>query len=402
MGRGTLAAIDLSADAVALAASVERWLGANTPAPWATAVAEGAAKNLLDAAGRDAYGSWYEAVARSGVVVPRWPARANGLELDNERAAAVDRVLQARGVVRPGAFELARIGPAIAMWGDDEQIAHHLEGILLGRVQWCQLFSEPNAGSDLPSLSTTATRDGDHWVVRGQKVWTSGADTAPWGLLLARTSAHLPKRDGLTCFLLDMALPGVEVRPLRQLTGDASFSEVFLDDVLLPDAARLGPVDGGWTTARTVLAGERRGISGAGAGEAMDFDITVDERPLRALDGGRDDAVRLYVLGKVQAWRNQRLRGAPAALASLSKIAQSELNQFGHQHIVSVMGMRAVACQPDDVEALDARYGFLRSRANTIEGGTSEIHRDVVAEQHLGLPRTPDPYHRVSWKDVPR
>lgn len=401
MTAGFLASLIEGATVDEMRSKLDHWLTAQMPSEWARA--DGVAPDLAADVDPGQYQRWYATIARSGVVAPRWPARAGGLALDAHRAAIVEDLLSTHGITRLGAFELARIGPAIATWGDGAQMDAKLPGILAGTAKWCQLFSEPDAGSDLPSLASTAVASGTQWTVRGQKVWTSGADVASWGLMLARTSPSRPKREGLTCFMLDMSLPGVEIRPLRQMTDDRDFSEVFLDDVVVDDSERLGPIDSGWVIARSVLAGERRGISGASAGERMTFDITVDDALLANLRDRRDEAARLYTLDKVHTWRNERLRTAPEpAWASLSKIAQSELNQFGHDLLATAQGMRSVASDVPDGDGSLVGYDLLRSRANTIEGGTSEIHRDAVAEGLLGLPRAADPFHGVPWSDVPR
>jgi alkylation response protein AidB-like acyl-CoA dehydrogenase len=384
--------------------SLPHWL----PAPWVDIVRARRAGDLREAAGKEQYERWYQDFAATGLVVPRWPTRAGGLGLAGAEAGVVEQALAAHGVVRLGPFELSRVGEALARWGSEPLNEACLPGILHGREAWCQLFSEPGAGSDLPSLSTTASPIGDDWRVSGQKVWTSGADSADYGLLLARTSPEQPKRRGLSCFVVDMKQPGIVVRPLRQMTGDSSFNEVFLDDVIVPEWRRLGAVDDGWTIARAVLLGERRGISGSGAAEPLSFDFQVDvPRLLGPADAGRDssrqDAARLYAIQRTNEWRNRRLGSqANPAWASLGKLAQSELNQRGHERALMGLGLRAVAWEWADSRALEVGDGFLRSRANTIEGGTSEIHRNAIAEGLLGLPREPDPFHQAPWTAVPR
>jgi alkylation response protein AidB-like acyl-CoA dehydrogenase len=384
--------------------SLPDWL----PAPWVDSVRGRRACDLLEAGGSEKYERWYEDFTATGLVVPRWPTRAGGLGLTGGEAVVVEQTLAAHGVVRLGAFELSRIGEALARWGSELLNEACLPGILHGREAWCQLFSEPGAGSDLPSLSTTAVPSGDDWRLSGQKVWTSGADSADYGLLLARTSPEQPKRRGLSCFVVDMKQAGIVVRPLRQMTGDSSFNEVFLDDVIVSDWRRLGAVDDGWTIARAVLVGERRGISGSGAAEPLSFDFQVDvPRLLGPADESRSscrqDAARLYAIERTNEWRNRRLGSLTnPAWASLGKLAQSELNQRGHERSLMGLGMRSVACELADSRALEVGDAFLRSRANTIEGGTSEIHRNAIAEGLLGLPREPDAFHQVPWTAVPR
>jgi alkylation response protein AidB-like acyl-CoA dehydrogenase len=368
------------------------------------AIEDGESGDLQEAAGDDAYAEWYAALIGTGAVVPRWPLEAGGLGLDDAMSSRVERLLQESGIVRLNAFELNRIGAAIAGWGTERQRNQYLPGILKGTERWCQLFSEPSAGSDLPSLATIGAREGSGWKLNGQKVWTSGAMDAHHGLLLARTNPDLPKRAGLTCFIVQMTMPGVDIRPLRQMTGDSDFSEVFLNDVLVADSQRVGDVDVGWELARSVLAGERRGISGAGAGESTGFDVRITAPELgHPIGVARDRAIRLYIESVVHGWRNRRLAHIPnRAAASLGKLAQSELNQSGHASFISELGARGMACEVDDMAALAAQKGFLRSRANTIEGGTSEIHRNTVTEGLLALPREPDPYRSSTWRLTPR
>jgi alkylation response protein AidB-like acyl-CoA dehydrogenase len=291
---------------------------------------------------------------------------------------------------------------------------------------WCQLFSEPGAGSDLASLATRAERDGDEWVITGQKVWTTWAHLADWAVLLARTDVDLPKRQGLTYFLIDLHQPGVEVRPLRHIGGEVDFNEVFLEAARVPDGCRVGEVGAGWKVANSTLSGERQMVSGAGSGgvdriggSGVGYLIRLARRhSAEGRPGGwddpvrRDEIMRLYCEERIREWTNQRVRSqaragrAPGPESSVGKLHQGELNQRVQLAVMSVVGMGATAWLGDIGDyASSLPYelrGMLRSRANTIEGGTTEINKNILGERVLGLPREPDPYSSRPWREVPR
>jgi alkylation response protein AidB-like acyl-CoA dehydrogenase len=289
---------------------------------------------------------------------------------------------------------------------------------------WCQLFSEPGAGSDLASLATTATRDGDEWVVTGRKVWTTWAHLADFGVLLARTDPDVPKRKGITYFLLDLHQPGVEVRPLRHIGGEREFNEVFLDGARVPDAQRVGEIGDGWRVANATLSGERQMVSGAGSGgvdriggSSVTRLLGLATRTGRARDAiARQHLMRLVSEERIRAWTNQRVRAqvragrAPGPESSIGKVHQGSLNQRVQEQAVAALGMDAVAFEaPAGADGRDYAgslpyevAGMLRSRANTIEGGTSEVNKNVLAERVLGLPKEPDPWRGVPWRELPR
>jgi alkylation response protein AidB-like acyl-CoA dehydrogenase len=291
---------------------------------------------------------------------------------------------------------------------------------------WCQHFSEPGAGSDLASLATRATRHGDEWVIEGQKVWTTWAHLSDWAVLLARTDADVPKRKGLTYFLLDLHQPGVDVRPLRHMGGEVDFNEVFLTGARIPDSCRVGEVGAGWQVANATLSGERQMVSGAGSGgvdriggSGVGYLIRLAQaRSVGGATGGwddpvrRDEIVRLYCEERVREWTNLRVRGqlragkSPGPESSVGKVHQGDLNQRIQLAATNVLGMAATAWvgdQQDYGSSLPhAVRGMLRSRANTIEGGTTEVNKNILGERVLGLPREPDQYASAPWKDVPR
>ncbi|MEO3808211.1 acyl-CoA dehydrogenase family protein [Sphaerisporangium sp. B11E5] len=314
---------------------------------------------------------------------------------------------------------LGMAAPTVLTFGTEEQKHRFLRPLWTGEEIWCQLFSEPGAGSDLATLATRAVRDGDEWVVDGQKVWTSGAHLARWAILVARTDPDVPKHRGLTYFVCDMHAPGVEVRPLRQVTGEAEFNEVFLTGVRLPDTLRLGAVGDGWRVAQTTLMNERVAIGGTPGRRGGGMTALVAEawraRPeLRTHDLHRR-LLELWVEAEVTRLAAVRLReqlaaGAPGPEGSGMKLAFARLNQALSG--VEVELLREEGLEYDDwtfrrSDTVDfvgrgPGYRYLRAKGNSIEGGTSEILRTIIAERVLGLPAEPRVDKDVPWKDLPR
>jgi alkylation response protein AidB-like acyl-CoA dehydrogenase len=301
---------------------------------------------------------------------------------------------------------------SIDAFGTHEQKARFLPGIFTGTDHWCQLFSEPGAGSDLAGLATRAVRDGDEWVVTGQKVWTSGAHLARWAILVARSDPDVAKHRGLTFFVCDMTLPGIEVRPLRQADGLAHFSEVFLGGVRLTDDLRLGDVGQGWAVALTGLHSEREGI-----GEALQNpwgDVAAAWKRYRAPNAALTRVMRDRVVGTwmeartLELGQERRLaaqgRGGATPLGSLQKIAQSHANQRASSLLVDLMGPTGlIGFHYDGQEELPPpQMQVVRARANSIEGGTDEIQRNVIGEQVLGLPGDVRVDKTIPWRSVPR
>jgi alkylation response protein AidB-like acyl-CoA dehydrogenase len=414
MSRATepaLLRVDDSSSVDEIRAAVRDWLDANVPREWRDAVAHGGLEALRRVRPRAAYEHWYPVFAASGLVAPTWPRTYGGLGLSNAGARAADEELAPYHLGRLNPLGLNLAGPTLLTWGSEAQQQRYLPPIVRNDQRWCQLFSEPGAGSDLASLATTAARDGDEWVLNGQKVWTTWAHESEFGLALARTNAAAPKREGITYFVVPMAAPGVSVRPLRQLTGEADFNEVFLDDVRISDDLRIGPVDEGWKVANATLTGERQMISGSGAGGVDRIGGRSIERLVqRAVNGSaaaRDRIMRLYAADRALAWTNARAREArragrpPGPESSIGKLFAAELNVAVQEAWLADRGPAAMAWADDD-DAQAVVRGFLRSRANTIEGGTSEVQRNVIGERVLGLPREPDPWRQSPWRDVPR
>ena len=306
--------------------------------------------------------------------------------------------------------------PAVQVHGTPEQ-KRLLRPLFSNEHIWCQMFSEPGAGSDVASLSMRAERDGDEWVVTGQKVWTTLAHIASYGLVIARTDPDLPKHKGITAFIVDMHAPGVEVRPLRQMTGEAEFNEVYLTETRIPDSMRLDEVGRGWAVSITTLMNERVSIGGGtpprGAGpigQLVDvWKAAADKDPVR-----RDQVARLWVQAEVNRLTNLRaaqLRsaGTPGPEGSVAKLAMAELNKQIYDLAMDILGPEGMLYGSYEMvrprQALftdDMRKNFLRARANSIEGGTSEVLKNIIGERVLGLPGDVRVDKDLPWKDVPR
>jgi alkylation response protein AidB-like acyl-CoA dehydrogenase len=363
----------------------------------------------------------------AGLAWVHFPVGFGGLGVRPELNRLVERRLHEAGgpSMDPTTFFLALAGPTIVTHGTDEQRLRFLRPMFTGEERWCQLFSEPGAGSDFAGLAARAVRDGDEWVVNGQKVWNTLAHLADWGMLVTRTDPDQPKHKGMTYFAVDMHSPGVEVRPLRQITGEAEFNEVYLTDARIPDDNRIGAVGEGWRVALTTLMNERTAIGGsASANEPPRGGPAVDAvRIWRELPEGertpvrRDQLMQLWVRGEVLRLTNKRAGenmrvGNPGPEGSVAKLAYAELNKALYEHCIDLLGMDG---QTDydytfrRADALDVagtshgvRYAFLRVRANSIEGGTSEIMRNILGEQVLGLPGEPRVDKDLPWAQVPR
>jgi alkylation response protein AidB-like acyl-CoA dehydrogenase len=338
------------------------------------------------------------ALVQAGLLVPHWP-RPWGRSAGAVEQLIIDEELAAARIRRPNLAVGAWAAPTIATHGTPEQQERWVGPTLRGEISWCQLFSEPEAGSDLASLRTRATRDeeGRGWRLDGQKVWTSLAREADFGICLARTDPTAPRHLGITYFVVDMRTPGIDVRPLRELTGHAMFNEVFLDGVLVPDDCVIGPVGGGWALARTTLANERVAMgSGASFGGGMEALLglvgeigadrldPVDVDRLGALLG---ESHCLSVMGRRSAWRAVAGAG-PGPEASVRKLLGAEHDQRVQEFGLALLGPAGASTQGAGGQW---SFGFLANRCLTIAGGTSEVQRNVIAERLLGLPRDPEP-----------
>ncbi|MEU4525145.1 acyl-CoA dehydrogenase family protein [Amycolatopsis sp. NPDC024027] len=359
----------------------------------------------------------------AGLAWIHFPAGLGGQNAPRALQSVVDEVFTAAGAPdnnpRRIGIGLGMAAPTILAFGTPEQRERFLRPLWTGEEVWCQLFSEPGAGSDLAALGTRAVRDGDDWIVTGQKVWTSGAHESQWAILVTRTDPDVPKHQGMTYFLCDMTAPGVEVRPLRQITGEAEFNEVFLTDVRIPDTQRLGAVGEGWKVAQTTLMNERVAIGGfvqpREGGLIGIVAKTWRERPELRTPELRDRLVRHWVEAETLRLAGTRLRqqltaGAPGPEGSAMKVAFSELNQALTGLEVELLGEEGLAYDDwtfrrpaiVDFTGREAGYRYLRAKGNSIEGGTSEVLRNIIAERVLGLPSEPRVDKDVAWKDLPR
>jgi alkylation response protein AidB-like acyl-CoA dehydrogenase len=379
--------------------ATRRWLEANVPRPEPTTL--------------DARRAWHRRLYDAGYVGMGWPVQYGGRGATPLQQAIVADEMARAGAAPPiNPLGLAIVGPTIIVHGTEAQKQRYLRPILTAEELWCQLYSEPGAGSDLASLRTRAEDRGDHFVVNGQKIWTSGGLVADRGLLLARTDTGVAKHKGISCFLLPMRQPGVEVRPLRQITGSEHFSEVFMTDARVEKADLVGRLGQGWEIAQTTLSYERGGSSLARVTRyaAAFRQLLRAVRTLRR--GGRplldDPAVRaklgrIFVDLEVQRYAALRILSAlekgesPGPAASITKLSYSEFEKRYHELAQEILGPwgQAMAGGPDGFSEIDTSSGepgtwaaaFLWSRAGTIYAGSSEIQRNIIGERVLGLPK---------------
>jgi alkylation response protein AidB-like acyl-CoA dehydrogenase len=354
----------------------------------------------------------------AGLAWLRFPVGQGGLGLPPKLQEVVDERLDATGrrpVWMRNPMGIGMVAPTLVEWGTDDQ-RRFLRKIWTAEELWCQLFSEPGAGSDVATLATRGERDGDEWIVNGQKVWTSMAYEARWGLLLARTDPDVPKHDGLTAFILDMHAAGVEVRPLRQMSGDAEFNEVYLTDVRIPDSMRIGDAGLGWRVARTTLMNERVSIGGVvqprGSGPIARLVHAWNTLPRDRRDAARADAVcKLWVDAEVLRLGNlraQQLRevGTPGPEGSVLKLAGALLDQRIANQIVDLLGPAGMLHPDYDAPNKHGRAtavtGLLGAQSLTIAGGSTEIQKNILGERVLGLPREPQADKGVAWSHIPR
>jgi len=376
---------------------LRQWLAANQPPPWSGATQE--------AGGKDAHTeyllAWQRKLYDGGWGGIAWPKQYGGRGASLiEQAIFQEELAAADAPEVIGVIGIALVGPTIIAAGTEQQKNKYLSKILSGEEIWCQGFSEPNAGSDLASLGTRAVRDGDHFVVNGQKIWTSFAHLAHRCLLLTRTDTAAAKHKGITCLLVDMHSPGIEVRPLRMMSGDSAFNEVFFTDVRVPAEEVLGEVNGGWPVAITALANERANL---GAGLYAMFKRSLDalierakgprpgRKPAATNPLVRQKLAQLYLELEILRLNGNRAltklmkTGMPGPEGSIQKLFWSEYNQRMTQAALEILGP---AAQLNEFDGGAWAYQYLRSRGNTIEAGTSEVQRNIIAQRVLGLPRS--------------
>ena len=360
-----------------------------------------------------------------GLAWVHFPEDDGGLGVRPELQRNVNRTLREAGAapVEATSFFLDLAGPTIVTHGTDEQKKRFLRPMFTGEETWCQLFSEPGAGSDFAGLGTKAVSDGDEWIVNGQKVWNTLAHLADWGMLVTRSDPELPKHKGMTYFALDMRADGVEVRPLRQMTGEAEFNEVYMTDVRVPDSDRIGDVGEGWRVSLTTLMNERSAIGGGtppkrGSGTIMfALDAYRSMDPDARTAAHRDRLTKLWIdaetlrLTNLRASQNRKT-GSPGPEGSVGKLRLAEHNQELFDFVLDLEGAAAMVdydltyrrseTLSSDGSNHGPHHAFLRVRANSIEGGTSEIMRNILGEQVLGLPGEPRIDKDIAWTDVPK
>lgn len=340
--------------------------------------------------------AWQRQLFDAGWAGITWPQEYGGRGGSSVESMVWNQEMGRYGVtVGPFAVGIGMAGPTILRHGTDAQRKRFLRPMLRGDEMWCQLFSEPEAGSDLAALRTRAVRDGDEWIVDGQKVWTSSAATADWGILLARTDLDATKRKGITYFLVDMRTPGIDVRPLKQITGSEHFSEVFLDDVRLPADAVLGEVDGGWAVTQTTLLNERGLIAGGNkASDAVALCALARELG-RADDAAlRQKLVDCLIRQRIQTYHGYRLQTAlsqgrqPGPETSIMKLFAAEYLRRLGSAALEVLGPAGMLSGTGPADGA-WQQRFLHAPAIGIAGGSNEVQRNIVGERVLGLPREP-------------
>jgi alkylation response protein AidB-like acyl-CoA dehydrogenase len=310
-------------------------------------------------------------------------------------------------------------GPTVVEWGTDEQKRRYLRPLFTGEEIWCQLFSEPGSGSDFTGLSAKGVKDGEEWIVNGQKVWTTLAHLSKWGLLVVRTDAEAVKHAGLTAIVVDMHGPGVEVRPLRQMTGEAEFNEVYFTDTRIPVSETLGNVGDGWRVSLTTLMNERVAIGGAipqkGSGPIREAVKLWEKLPTERKDSAtKEKLMKLWIrsevarLTNIRAGQNRKV-GVPGPEGSIGKMASADLNKETYEFCIELLGAEGMLygsyemVRPDSAMSFDSiPKAFLRARANSIEGGTSEVMRNILGERVLGLPGDVRVDREMPWSKVPR
>jgi alkylation response protein AidB-like acyl-CoA dehydrogenase len=357
-----------------------------------------------------------------GLAWVHFPEGYGGLEASPKLQKVIQERIYAAGGPNPyfrNPIGYGMCGPTVVVWGSEAQKKRYLRPLFTGEEIWCQLFSEPSSGSDFAGLSSRGVRDGDEWIVNGQKVWTTLAHVARWGLLVVRTDPDVPKHAGLTAFVVDMKGPGVETRPLRQMTGEAEFNEVYFTDARVPDIERLGNPGDGWRVSLTTLMNERVSIGGAiapkGSGPIGEAVKVWQSLPADRQDAAtKDELMKLWIeaevnrLTNIRASQNRKV-GVPGPEGSTGKLAFAESNKRIYDFAVGLMGAEGMLYstyemqRPETAMASDSvQKAFLRSRANSIEGGTSEVMRNILGERVLGLPGDVRIDREVAWKDVPR
>jgi len=358
----------------------------------------------------------------AGLAWVHFPVGHGGLGLGPKLQKVINERLFAEGAPNPvnrNPIGHGMTGPTVAVWGSEDQKSRYLRPLFTGEEIWCQLFSEPGSGSDFAGLSSRGVKDGDEWICNGQKVWTTLAHLSRWGLLVVRTDPEAVKHAGLTAFVVDMKAPTVETKPLRQMTGEAEFNEVFFTDTRIPASEMLGKPGDGWRVSLTTLMNERVSIGGAipqkGSGAIRDLVKTWSALPEERKDPAElDEVMKLWIraeilrLTNIRANQNRKM-GDPGPEGSIGKSASAELNKDIYEKVVDLLGADGMLygnyamVQPEHAMMSDTlQKAFLRSRANSIEGGTTEVMKNILGERVLGLPGDVRVDREVPWSQVPR
>jgi len=357
-----------------------------------------------------------------GLAWVHFPVGLGGLGISPKFQKAVNEVLYPAGAPNPmyrNPIGHGMCGPTVAEWGSDAQKKRYLRPLFTGEEIWCQLFSEPGSGSDFAGLSSKGVKDGEEWIANGQKVWTTLAHLSRFGLLVVRTDPEAVKHAGLTAFVVDMQAPGVEVRPLRQMTGEAEFNEVYFTDVRISEAEMLGSPGDGWRVSLTTLMNERVSIGGSmpqrGSGSIASAVHAWEALPEDQRDSStRDELMKLWIRAEVLRLTNIRANttrkmGTPGPEGSIGKMAGADLNKETYAFAVNLQGANGMLygsyamTRPETAMAFDGiQKAFLRSRANTIEGGTTEVMKNILGERVLGLPGDVRVDREIAWNKVAR
>jgi alkylation response protein AidB-like acyl-CoA dehydrogenase len=410
-----------------LAAEVQAWVDAN----WDTEIT---------------VREWWLRLADAGYAYPSWPKGLGGSGAGRRDAATISGVLAQNRVIGPpgGAIAARLAAPTLLLHASDALQQELVRPIATGEAAWCQLFSEPGSGSDLASIGTSAERDGDEWVVTGQKVWNSGADASDLGMLLARTDVDVPKHAGITYFAIDMKQPGIEVRPLRQMNGASNFCEVFLTEARVPAGRVVGDVNDGWRVTQTTLLNERNSVAGGGlfglvmarSGSDGDLDRKVGEVVDRAREGARarksplsagavpakvmvelaqtfgvsdhpvvrQELARYITQVRVNGWTMRRIGAAGGKLTgadgSIAKLTTARICQQSRDLSYEIVGAEGMLMGPESPLQGDLQLVNLASPGTRLGGGSDEVQLNVLGERGLGLPREPSSDRDVPYRDL--
>jgi alkylation response protein AidB-like acyl-CoA dehydrogenase len=389
-------------------ADVGKWLEENCPASMRKPLG---ADEELNWGGRKTRGEksdenlWLDRMAAKGYTTPTWPKEYGGAGLSSAEARVLAEEMR-RLHCRPAlvSFGITMLGPVLLQYGNEEQKREHLPKIVRGDIRWCQGYSEPGAGSDLAGLQTRADDKGDHYLVNGQKIWTSYANYADWIFCLVRTDTNAPKHEGISFLLFDMASPGVSVSPIKLISGTSPFCQTFFQDVKVPKANLVGKVNGGWTIAKALLQHEREmiggmgfGMAGSGGGGSLDQlakEYCGAENGRIADPTIRDQVVqnmldqRCFMATLRRTAEEMKSGQGPGAASSMFKLYGTELNKRRYELLVKVLGTQALGWEGDgfNTRELGTTREWLRSKGNSIEGGTSEVQLNIIAKRVLGLP----------------